>query len=183
MDWLPLVSTFGGAAIALSGTFMLETRKQKEQRVRDHTAEKRAKYLEFIGALDALHNNLRRCTRLTGEDIDLEQATQDAVNDSKVFPARENMLVVASPEVARAAQAAFRRTRAFQQVVLRGLSIRSPEYHEAYHEYADAIWRLRVAVRVDLGNAPLKPEDVGKVSWSEREDCRVCGERSASPGE
>jgi hypothetical protein len=180
MDWLPLLSTFGGATIALSGTFLLESRKQREARSQDYAAEKRVKYLQFIAALHSLHSNLRQCAESAGNEIELSQATSDAVRDSHIYEAREGMLVTAGRDVARMAEDAFAKTMAIQPVIRAGFAIKSPEYHNAYHDYAEALWRLRMEIRADLGIAPLRPADLGQLSWSEREDCTFCNESPAT---
>ncbi len=79
-------------------------------------------------------------------------------------------------ELVKAGELAYQRLIATRNVIRSGAALSSQDYHQTYHAYAEAIWQLRMAARVDLDQARLEPADLERRSWSERENCRGCCE-------
>jgi hypothetical protein len=55
-----------------------------------------------------------------------------------------------------------------------GVKLYTVPYHDAYHPYADALWRLRSSIRVDLGGKVLTVDDLERTSWDDRAGCDFC---------
>ena len=174
MDWAPLVSTAVGAFIALSGTLLADVRRDKQQRNRDRHLDRRQSYLDFTLALDSAHGRLRETARSDDPAADLDTMTAEAVGGAGLYAAREEFLMMASPSVTRAGEAAFARLINMRSVLRSRVGLKSTEYHGAYHDFAEALWEMRMAIREDLGSKPLTPQDLDRKSWSEREDCVFC---------
>jgi hypothetical protein len=58
-----------------------------------------------------------------------------------------------------------------------GAKRQTPEFHDAYHEFAGRLWQLRRSIRQDLGAGDLVPADLDKPSWDSRETCDFCQRR------
>ncbi|NRQ36238.1 hypothetical protein HII36_31035 [Nonomuraea sp. NN258] len=174
MDWLPLVSTVAGAVIALGGTMLADTLRRRDERGRGLRTDRRQSYLDYVLALDTAHGLLRGVAARGGEPAELRRAAGETIGQANLYKTRENHLVTAAPEVAQAGEVAFRKLIAIRDVVRSGAEPGTKEFHGAYHDFAEALWRLRMSVRVDLGSRALKPGELQQASWSERESCDLC---------
>lgn len=174
MTWSALVSAAVGAVLALSGSLLVEVRRDRQQRRRDRRTEQRTSVIEFTLALNAALGALRDVARGSAEAGDRVSAAARAVGDSGVYAARENLLISAAPQLLVAAEDAFHRLIGVRDAVRSGEGLDSLPYHDAYHSYADSLWRFRLAVRADLDVQGLTPATLQRQDWSDREHCRVC---------
>ena len=178
---MPLVATVLGAALALGGAMLGDGLRSRTQRYRDHRTERRQSYLEFVTAADAATGRLRVIADPAEGVTELVRETDRAISESKVYEAREKLLMSASPSVIRSAERLLDQLGALRQAVADGAHRDTVPYHTAYHAYAGALWRLRQSVRADLGNADLAPEDVGKRDWDTSETCSFCRAQAGAP--
>jgi hypothetical protein len=174
VDLIPLVSTAVGAAIALGGTVIADLARGRDTRSRDDLAARKAAYLEFSLALGTAVQKLREVagSGLAGEER--IAATNAGLAEAGIYPARERMLMSAPASVMGPAEATFDGLVAVRDAVRLNATTKSREYHDAYHPYEDQMWRLRNAIRVDLGAHTLSPSDLARDTWENRDKCAVC---------
>lgn len=174
MDWIPLASTGFGAAIALGGTMLADHLRRTDERDREGMSARRQSYLDFVLAAGAALQGLREVASsdLTGDDRD--RAALAAVHDAAVYPARERFLMMAPAAVVRPGSAAFDGLIVVRDAVRTGAALKSAAYHDVYHPYSELMWKLRLAMRADVGARGLTADDVGRSGWDDRADCRVC---------
>jgi hypothetical protein len=72
------------------------------------------------------------------------------------------------------AEQALRLLGELRDAVRDGVRLSTVPYHDAYHPYADALWRLRSSIRVDLGGKALTVDDLERTSWDDRASCDFC---------
>jgi hypothetical protein len=179
MDLLPLIAAVTGAVIALSGTLLADLRRDRRQRDRDDEQIRRETYVDFVLALNAAHNGLREVGDSAVRGDDRRAAIARAITEARLFAARERLLMTAPAALVEAGEATFARLIAVRTAIIAGAKTRSREYHDAYHPFAEALWRFRLAVRADFRQQPFGPASVAHTSWSELEDCDVCGRTAA----
>ena len=177
-EWLAIVGTVTGAAIALVGALLADVRRERSQRSRDRELDRWQTYAEFAEALDAAHGSLREVARseTAARDLDLYGRASHAVHDAGVYRIRERLLMSGTIELVKAGETAFQGLVGIRGVVRNGAGLATPEYHDAYHTFAEAIWTFRDKVRKELGEETLAPAALGRTSWSEREDCPLCSQ-------
>jgi len=177
------------AVMNASGKDKLLARRLAEQ-LQDHKQYERARpaasdrrtevapdlwiiYLAFLHALDAAHNALRgvACGDLPGE---LLASANAVMEEAGVYTQRDRLLTSGGPEVVSAGEAAFFALVEVRNVIRTGVSLDVAAYHDAYHAFADELWRYRLAVRGELGRQPLTPADVHRADWSDRDRCAAC---------
>ncbi len=95
---------------------------------------------------------------------------------SGVYRVRERLLMSATIGGVMAGESAFLRLVEVRNTVRAGAALSTPEYHSAYHPFAEALWIFRTAVRTELGEEIFTPAGLGRPSWSEREYCPQCGQ-------
>jgi len=183
VDWVPVISTAVGAAVALSATLLSYVLRSRDERGRAHRADRQQSYLDFMLALDGAHARLREVAEPTRTATDLDRDTGRAVSDSKVYEARERLLMSASPAVVRAGERAFLSVIEMRDAVRKGAKRGTVEFHHTYHVLSEAKWRLRRTVRVDLDSKPLTLTDLDKTSWDAREDCELCAPKERAAAE
>lgn len=174
MEWGQLLSAVVGAGIALSGALLVEGRRDRGQRTRDRDLDRWRTYVDFALSLDAAHNLLRAVARDSASIPDRLSAANDAVHVSGLYSARERLLMAASSEVTVSGERTFLCLAEIRNAVRTGASLQSPQYHRAYHSFAEALWRFRSAVRIEFGGQALSSQVMDRVSWSERETCIDC---------
>ena len=111
--------------------------------------------MEFLIALDAAHARLRQIADPDDPPDDLIVRARRAFGEVGVYEAREKLLLSANPAVVVPAEEALRRLATLRGVVRDGAKLHTMPYHDAYHPYAEALWKLRSSIRVDLGSAAL----------------------------
>lgn len=171
---MPLVATAVGAALALGGALLGDRMRSRAEQTRDLRAERLASYLGFVTAVDAAHARLRDISGPAIAGPDRGREADRAIGESRVYEARERLLMSGSPAVVRVGEQVLDRLRELQRAIVGGARHQTVPYHDAYHAYAGELWRLRQTVRDDLGNAGLSPADVGKRDWDSSETCAFC---------
>jgi hypothetical protein len=173
VEWLTILSTAVGAMAALVGTVLAYKVRSRDEAGREFRAERRHSYIDFLVALDAAHGELRVVAD-SAAGTDRRTAAALAMTESHVYEAREKLLMSASPAVIKACEQAFRSVGDLRKAIRAGARTGEKEYHDPYHVFAEALWRLRLAIRQDLGGTALSPADLDKQSWDGRADCPVC---------
>ncbi|MGX6607191.1 hypothetical protein ACWKSP_34470 [Micromonosporaceae bacterium Da 78-11] len=173
-DWVPIVSTVSGAVIALAGTFAAAVRTDRGQRSRDRESERLRTYVDFALALHAAHAALRAVAGGTSGGPGRHAAAGAAVGGSDLYGVRERLLMSGTTGMVRAGETVFLELIALRDVVRAGAVLSGPDYHDAYHSYAESLWSFRVAARLELGQRVITADALGHVSWSEREECDQC---------
>lgn len=174
-SWIPFAGTALGAVIALGGTVLAGARNDRGQRRRDRETDRIRTYVDFALALDTAHAALREVARTAADDPGRYVAGSSAVQASGLYGVRERLLMSASRALVTAGETAFGRLIDIRNAVRAGAMRSSREMHDVYHPFAEALWSFRVAARVELGQNSLNPGDLDRQSWSEREECPVCG--------
>ncbi|GIM97373.1 hypothetical protein [Paractinoplanes toevensis] len=176
MAWEALPSAAIGAVIALSGTLLADVRRDRQQRGRDLGTERRKYCVAFTVTLTEALGALRSVAARRLAATELRTAVGEAMNATYV--AREQLLLSGSGPIVVAGEVAFHRLVDVRDAVRAGAELDSVEYHDAYHSFADALWRFRMAVREDLHEPSLAPEDLHRPDWTDRDRCAVCAARA-----
>lgn len=175
MDWLTVVATLVGGAAALLGTVLAQTLSGREERRRVNVVERRDSYIAYLVSLDGAFSALRTLADPAGiAPGELEAGTQRAMSDAGVYRNRERLLLAGSPSVLSPAEIVLRRLAVMRDAVRAGARRRTPQYHEPYHAYAEALWRLRQAIRADIGSASITLADLERETWDSRATCEQC---------
>ncbi len=179
VDWTPLVATAAGAAIAFSGTVIADLLRRRDSRHRHWHSQRHQAYLEMMLALGSALEGLRGVAAADTPHAKMYDGASKAVSKAGVYVARERMLMTATWRVAQAAESAFDALIEVRNAVRRGARLRTAEFHDAYHPYAEQMWRLRVAIRDDLGAPRLRAIDLNRENWSGRATCTICNPAAA----
>ncbi|MFG3699524.1 hypothetical protein ACGF5C_16615 [Micromonospora sp. NPDC047620] len=174
MDWTTLIATLGGAAIAFTGTLLADFLRHRNERDRGQEARSRDLYIQFIVAAGICHTRLREIAQSADQHANREIDSRSALAEARIYEIRERLFIDAAPAVAAAGQIMFERLRAMRKVVANGASLTSPELHESYHPYLEAVWNYRAAVREELKNKSLSLSDFGWPVWNGSTTCSVC---------
>lgn len=176
MTWAALVSAAVGAALALSGSLLVEVRRDRQQRTRERQASRRQASVDFVLALGGALNALRDVARSGADPQALARDTGQAVGGAGLYAAREHILMSGTPALVAAAEVAFHALIDVRDAVRSGAALTSEAYHAAYHRHAETMWQFRLAVRADLGERDLTPSVVRQQDWSDRDRCPICSE-------
>ncbi|MGK5444185.1 hypothetical protein ACSNN7_20535 [Micromonospora sp. URMC 105] len=169
MDWMPLLSTGAGALIALSGSFLVDLRRGRDARDRDRDLDRWRTCIDFALALGTAHSMLRNTP--AGD----RAATKQAMTESGAYQERERLLMSGTPELVVAGEDAFHRLVDMQRLIRAGEDVRTADGHEAYHRFAESLWRFRMVVRRHFGHRAIDPGTLERKDWSERNECVYCG--------
>lgn len=180
LSWVPVAGAVVGAVIALAGTLVASIHADQTQRSRDRESERLKTYIDFAQVLEIAHGALRVVARSAPDDPDRPFAAGQAVQDSGIYGVRERLLMSSTVELVEAGETAFGRLIGIRNVVRGGSMLSGRAYHDAYHAYAEALWTFRVTARRALGQRPIAPGELGRVSWSEREQCPECQQTDTS---
>jgi hypothetical protein len=151
----------------------------RDERRRSNSTERRDAYVAYLTALDAAFNALRRLADPNDPPADLASGVDRAFGDAGVYPNRQRVLLAGNPAVVSPAEIALRRLGDLRDAIRDGAKRRTIAYHNIYHPYAEALWRLRLSIRKDLGSAELTPADVDKESWDAQANCEFCRQHAA----
>jgi hypothetical protein len=162
VDWGPLLTAVTGATIALSGALVVEIRRDRGRQHHKRVLEHWRICVDFALALDAAHASLRDIARTSGSDSG--RTAGQSVHGSGAYAARERLLMSASGELTAVAEDTFLKLIEVRNVVRSGAVLQSSEYHRAYHIFAEALWRFRLAVRAEFGSLPLTPRTLNRAS-------------------
>jgi hypothetical protein len=178
VDWATVASTAVGGAVALIATVLAHRLGDRGTREREHEADRRHTYVDFLIALNSALAELRLIA--DGNDPHRDRVASQAMTASKVYETRERMLMSAGHEVLAPAEKTFQALVAYRNAIIEGARRTTPEYHDAYHPYADSVWELRLALRAFFGNGGLSPSDLNKEDWGSAAECRFCQGRAAA---
>jgi hypothetical protein len=185
VDWTPLVSTAIGGAVAMGGALLADRLRHHGQRERESRAERRQCYVDFVVAIDASHSRLRQISDPAEAISDPHYEASRVFGVHHVYEAREKLLMSGSAAAVGAGERVLNRLGALRDAVGAGAQRRTAAFHDPYHEFAEALWRLRRTIREDLGASGLSPADLDKPSWDSRETCAFCranaGRRAGDP--
>ncbi|WP_319459585.1 hypothetical protein [Micromonospora sp. RTP1Z1] len=109
MDWMPLASTAAGAVIALSGTLLVDLRRDRDTRSRDRGQDAWQNSIDFALALDSAPSYLRDVAQDRTDATNLHQAAGRALVQARLYQARERLLMSAPPDLVTSGEEAFRR--------------------------------------------------------------------------
>jgi hypothetical protein len=178
VDWLPLLSTLVGGGVALLGSVLAHTLRSRDERRRIGGSERRQSYVAYLVAMDKAHGRLRVLAEADGQrdDGEVDVATQatHAFGDAGLYQAREMVLLAGSTSVVGPAESALRQLAVLRDAVGAGARLHTAAFHDAYHPFAEALWRLRSSIRLDLGSTALTPDDLDKPGWDDKANCDFC---------
>lgn len=180
MDWLTLLATVAGGSAALLGTLIAHALSSRETRRRENSSERRDSYVAFLVALDGAFGMVRRLADPHDTPVDLASRLSQVFGDAGVYRSRERLLLAGSPSVVSPAEAALSRLGEMRDAVRDGAKRRTLPYHDVYHRYSEALWRLRISIRKDLGSELLSPSDVEKETWDSQANCEFCRTHAAA---
>jgi hypothetical protein len=167
MQWTSLVATALGAIIAFSGSTLAEFIRSRRDERRNRTQTKHQVAIDFILAANRAHGLLRRVAWQRMEPSQLEKAARDAVGNSGLYDAREQMLISAPPGMALATEKAFFSIMAIRDTIASSSRLDSPAYRQAQKVFDQAIWAVRQAAREDIGNIGLDLDKMIRVEASQ----------------
>ncbi|MFG2039724.1 hypothetical protein [Dactylosporangium sp. NPDC048998] len=176
MSWAPLLSAVIGAVIALGSSLLVDVRRDRSQRGRDRQQERRRQGVAFTVALVDALGALRPVAAAGRDAAERRVAAGEAV--APVYAVREQLLVTGTPGQLAAGESAFHALIGVRDAVRDGSALDSAEYHDAYHLFAEALWRFRLTVRADLGEPELTPEELSHPDWTDRDRCDTCQSRA-----
>jgi hypothetical protein len=174
VDWVTLLSTLVGGAAALLGSVLAHTLRSRDERRRANSADRRQSYIDYLVALDAAQARLRQLAEPEYRPEDLPAQARRVFGEAGIFEGREKLLIAGNPTVVAPAEQALRLLGELRDAVRDGVKLYTVPYHDAYHPYADALWRLRSSIRVDLGGKALTIDDLERTSWDDRASCDFC---------
>lgn len=161
--WISLIATALGALIAFSGNALAEGMKSRREQARSQLETQRQITVDFILVTNKVHGLLRQVAMQSMEAADLRAAAREALGNSEIYGAREQILISAPPEVAVAAEAEFHALIAIRDAVERSAKPGSASYNQAYNDWAAAAWTLRQAARQAFGIAPLNLDKIERI--------------------
>jgi leucyl aminopeptidase (aminopeptidase T) len=173
------------AAVAVAGTLaatiftQLWTARREDQRRRDEVKEKdlageredrlqlhQERRLAYVNYLRALHDTSEAIFEIAmqGQPLDASghKAAAGAVRNAGLLSAREELLLVATLDVAVIARRAFRNVTAFREIVVDGEALDSPTRLDNWNNHRKTLSELRAAMRESLGIPPMNdPTELG----------------------
>ncbi|WP_189081886.1 hypothetical protein [Mangrovihabitans endophyticus] len=179
MNWIPLLSAVAGAVVALGSSLVVDLRRDHSRRDRDRRQERRRQGVAFTVALVDALGALRLVAAAEQDSAQRRVATSEAV--TPVYVAREQLLVTGTAGQLAAGESAFQALIDVRDAVRAGSGRDSAEYHDAYHRFAEALWRFRLTIRSDLGEPEITPQELSRPDWTDRDRCDTCRSRAQSP--
>ncbi|GGQ11803.1 hypothetical protein GCM10010266_38780 [Streptomyces griseomycini] len=158
MQWITLISTVVGAAIATGSAMLLDRQRWKRERSDRETQVRRTLYGDYLAGL----SEARHACGNVARDPDMELSTRRTTAREAFGPCiglRYQMTISAPGRVVEASEDAFRRLRDLRDLVMEGVLVTDPVYLEGRRSYDDALTVLRARMREDLrvnadGTAP-----------------------------
>ncbi|KFF94865.1 hypothetical protein IQ62_45630 [Streptomyces scabiei] len=156
MQWITLISTIVGAAIATGSAMLLDRQRWKRERSDRETQARRTLYGDYLAGLSEARHACGNLAR----DPDMEPSTRRTTAREAFGPCiglRYQMTISAPGRVVDASEDAFRRLRDLRDRVMEGVLVNDPLYLEGRRTYDDALAVLRTRMREDLradGTAP-----------------------------
>ena len=180
MDLSSTASIVIGAVLALGGALLTDRMRGRSELSREDRAVRRQCYLNFLGAVDGAYGRLRA---LANPDADRPspEDVRPVLGVEGVFRSRQELLVTASPGVARAGEQAIKHLDRLADAVANGHDRNSPTYHDAFHDFCDSQWLLRLAIRRDLRVEKIPNADLAALGWTTSSHCEYCLSRRELP--
>jgi hypothetical protein len=135
---------------------------EREDRVRLYQ-ERRSAYVNYLRALHDASEAIREIA-LQGQPLGVrgKQAGANTIRSSGLLAAREEVNLVATLDLAIAAQRSFRCVVSFMDLVLDGGDLESPERQANLKAHREALGSLRAEMRKSLGIPALgDPSELG----------------------
>lgn len=175
MSWASLLSAVVGAVIALGSSLLVDVRRDRSQQSREDQQEQRRQAVAFTVALVSALGALRLAAAPDLDPAVRRTAAGEAV--APVYAVREQLLVTGTSAQIAAGENAFQALIRVRDIVRAGSALESAAYHDAYHPFAEALWRLRLTVRADMGEPVLTPQELSLPDWTDRDQCDTCQSR------
>lgn len=149
MQWIALLSTVVGAAIATGSAALLDRRRWRRERLDRETQLRRTLYGEYLACLSEARHTCGNVAR-TPDMAPSERRTTARDAFGPCIGLRYQMTITAPPLVVDASENAFRRLRDLRDRVVEGASVDDPPYQEGRRGYDEALAELRARMRDDL---------------------------------
>ncbi|MEE1766506.1 MULTISPECIES: hypothetical protein [unclassified Streptomyces] len=149
MQWITLISTIVGAAIATGSALLLDRQRWKRERLERETQARRTLYGEYLASL----SEARHACGNVARDPDMEPSVRRTTARHAFGPCiglRYQMTISAPGRVVDASEDAFRRLRDLRDRVMEGVLATEPVYVAGRLAYNDALAVLRARMREDL---------------------------------
>ncbi|WP_215455232.1 MULTISPECIES: hypothetical protein [unclassified Streptomyces] len=149
MQWITLISTMVGAAIATGSALLLDRQRWKRESSERETQARRALYGEYLATL----SEARHACGNVARDPDMESPARRTTARQAFGPCiglRYQMTISAPGRVVDASEDAFRRLRDLRDLVMEGVLADEPVYVAGRLAYDDALAVLRRRMRGDL---------------------------------
>ncbi|PPS80328.1 hypothetical protein [Streptomyces sp. MH60] len=149
MQWITLISTVVGAAIATGSTMLLDRQRWKRERLDRETQARRTLYGDYLAGLSEARHTCGNVAR----NPDIEPATRRTTAREAFGPCiglRYQMTISAPGRVVDASEDTFRRLRDLRDRVMEGILVTDPVYLEGRRAYDDALATLRARMREDV---------------------------------
>lgn len=176
--WTPVLAAVVAVVGTLAATIFTQmwNARREDRRRADERAEKglandrddrirlqdqrRAAYFNYLKALHDASEEIRGIA-LESQPLDAgaKKAAENVIRNSGLLAAREEIFLVATLDLAVAAQKSFRSVVAFRDLVLRGGDLEGPERMANWDAHREALSDLRVAMRNNLGIPDLGVSD------------------------
>ncbi|MEV0456734.1 helix-turn-helix domain-containing protein [Catellatospora methionotrophica] len=130
--------------------------------------------IAFLLALDSAHNALRGVARSIDPMPGRGDTANGVVDASGIYAARERLLLSGSAHLVSAAESTFLRLITVRDAIRTGARLHDALYHAAYHPFAETLWKLRLAIRAELGQPPLTAEALHRADWTDSDRCVDC---------
>ncbi|MFB6564287.1 hypothetical protein ACFCYH_36280 [Streptomyces sp. NPDC056400] len=149
MQWVTLISTIVGAAIATGSAMLLDRRRWQRERLDRETQTRRTLYGEYLACLSEARHTSGNVARDPDMLLPVRRTTARAAF-GPCIGLRYQMTITAPTRVVEASESAFRQLRGLRDLVMEGVLVTEPAYLEGRRGYDDALAALRLRMREDL---------------------------------
>ncbi|MEV6885948.1 hypothetical protein [Streptomyces sp. NPDC051135] len=149
MQWITLISTVVGAAIATGSAMLLDRQRWKRERLDRETQARRILYGDYLATLSEARHACGNMAR----DPDIAPSTRRTTAREAFGPCiglRYQMTISAPARVVEASEDTFRRLRDLRDRVMDGVLVTDQAYLQARRNYDEALAALRARMRQDL---------------------------------
>ncbi|MEU6946193.1 hypothetical protein ABZ957_13315 [Streptomyces sp. NPDC046316] len=151
MEWVTLISTIVGAAIATGSAMLLDGRRWRRERLDRETQTRRTLYGEYLACLSEARHTSGNVARDPDMSLPARRTTARAAF-GPCIGLRYQMTITAPTRVVDASEGAFRQLRDLRDLVMEGVLVTEPAYLEGRRSYDDALAALRLRMREDLSD-------------------------------
>lgn len=149
MQWITLISTIVGAAIATGSAMFLDRQRWRRERTDRETQARRTLYGDYLASL----SEARHACGTMARDPDMSPSRRRTTAREAFGPCialRYQMTITAPSRVVQASEEAFRRLRDLRDRVIEGVLATDAVYLEGRRTYDDALAVLRARMRENL---------------------------------